>query len=245
MLKVKTFSYTDAFKFAFSTYIDNILFFVGITVVTEALVIAAAILFLGFGVVTSSFSYVSLITASYIPNKTLIIQPTNYKLFLTGALFFFLISFVIKEFLYYQFIRYGLSFYERRSLTSGDFFNVDFTQFLKFMGARALYTIKIILGFICLIIPGLYLATKYFFSGFSLVDNKTHSIHEDKKIALSLSKNIMWSIFFFTVITGLLFYTLTGFITVFLVPIPVLAQVHAYKKLSSYEESKEGATVNP
>ncbi len=249
MLKFKTFSYTDAFKFAFSKYMDNFLLFLGITLTFAALFIAAAILFLGLGIFTSSFSYVSFVpvSTSYFPNITLITQePNNYRLIFTGGLFYVLTLYVLKEFYYYQLIRYGLSFYEHTPLKWSDFFGFDFTQFLKFIGARLLYVIKIILGLICLIIPGLYMVAKYFFSGFSLVDDKTHSIHEDKKMAAALSSEIMWSVFWFAVITGLLFGALSGFITIFLAPIPVLAQVHAYKKLSSYyEESKEGTVVNP
>ncbi len=131
----------------------------------------------------------------------------------------------------YQMLRFSMAIYEGNPLPWTQFFSFTRKPFLPYCLARSFRGIKVIVGLALLVIPGIYLALKNYFAGYSILDRSTNSIFEDARISAQATQDLKWQLIGFIAILWIaqLFATLTLF---FFVPILYLAQVHAYKQLT-------------
>ncbi len=107
--------------------------------------------------------------------------------------------------------------------------------FLRYWGASILYTLAVMGGFICLIIPGLILMVKLQFFGYFIVDKNERAIDSLKK-SYALAKGL-WGelvIFGFLLVlinlAGLLCLGIGLFATI---PTTALAATYVYRKLTT------------
>ena len=151
----------------------------------------------------------------------------------------------------YQILRAGFALYDNKEVRWQNFF--DPTHFFRYLGAMLWFSLKFFAGLIFFILPGIYIGTKYFFTGYSLIDNRSHSIGEDATFAAHVSKNVLWRIlgliFIYGFISGftgvfinrlglgsLLFTSIllkafTYLINIFFTSLILLTSIHIYKQL--------------
>ena len=77
------------------------------------------------------------------------------------------------------------------------------SHFFTYLRAQLWYSLRILLGIILLIIPGIYIRIRYFFTGFSILEKRTSTVFEDKNFVYALNKNAFWQIFLFALVITL------------------------------------------
>ena len=76
----------------------------------------------------------------------------------------------------------------------GDFFKYGFNKFGRLLIAGIIYPIGVMLGFICFIIPGIYLMIRWFFI-VPLIMDKNLGVAEAFDYSVRMSDGILWDIF--------------------------------------------------
>ena len=144
------------------------------------------------------------------------------------------LSFAIGIFASISIIAVALEIHAGRSL-SIKHFHSKYHVVLEYLVATVLYAAMVIVGFILLIIPGVYLALKYQFYKFLIVDKEMQPIEALKESA-RMTKGHMWQLFWLfwlalgINILGLLALGVGLFITI---PTTLLAYTFVYKRLSA------------
>lgn len=218
-MQQKHISYEKAFNFGFKSFIDNLFTFFMVWICSIALMGAVSILALLVLVVGGIFAVLSG------PILGIGVAATFTPLF---ALFLFLAYF----FYQYQLIRFSIALYEGRPLSWTDIFSWDSGQLIQFSCARFIRYIKIALGLILFIVPGIYFMLKYYFAGYSLLDGTSKTVGEDIRLNAHLSQGIFLEIGFFAILLWAL-SSLVAIIMFFPLPIVYLTSVHAYKQLTA------------
>lgn len=107
--------------------------------------------------------------------------------------------------------------------------------FWKFLWASIIYGIIVVIGFILLIIPGIYLSLKYGFFGYILVDRPELSAGDVLKESARLTDGIKWNLFWFSValiginILGLM---ALGIGLLYTIPVSIMAYTALYRALT-------------
>jgi len=106
--------------------------------------------------------------------------------------------------------------------------------FWKYLGVYVIYMVAMTVGFILLVIPGIYVALTYGFAPILMLDKKDLKISESFKQSALMTKDIKWKLLGFFVVIILL--NILGVIALgvgLLVSVPVtsLAFVHIYRGL--------------
>lgn len=112
---------------------------------------------------------------------------------------------------------------------------LQYPLLLKYLGASILYGLMVMVGLVLLIVPGVYLAIKYAFFGFVMVDKKT-GIMNSLKTSAQLTDGIKWDLFGFGLLMGLL--NLLGALALMIglfvtIPVSLMASIYVYRKLES------------
>ena len=76
---------------------------------------------------------------------------------------------------------------------------------LPFLFASILVSLIVLFGFVLLIIPGIYLAIKYMFVPYLLIDKELGAM-ESLKMSSEMTKDIKWSLFAFSLVALLIGY---------------------------------------
>ena len=101
--------------------------------------------------------------------------------------------------------------------------------FLKFLGVSILYQLIVLVGLIFLIIPGIYLALRYQYAQYIIVDDKGISIGKAFKRSAEMTKSIKWRILWLGIVTiGVALLGLLALGVGLLVAIPVAALAHLF-----------------
>jgi len=74
-------------------------------------------------------------------------------------------------------------------------------RFLKFFGVSILFQIIVVLGFVLLIVPGIYLALRYQYAYYAILDNPEISIGRAFKQSSHMTKDIKWKLFWFGMVS--------------------------------------------
>jgi len=105
--------------------------------------------------------------------------------------------------------------------------------FLKFLVAGILYALMVVIGLLLLVVPGIYLALKYQFFGYLLVDKNMGPLEALKRSG-EMTKGAMWDLFFLAVnigalnLIGMVCLLVGSFVTV---PIGWVATAKVYREL--------------
>lgn len=213
----RPFSLSKALITGFSTYVENFNLFAKATVACYGLYALLAIF--GVGLISSfrTMAGEELATPS--------MKGLGVLLYLLLVLCFG----IVQCYYHHQILRFGLKLSHGETSRWTDLFRPNGT-FGSFLCARFLYALRNRLWSILLIIPGIYQATAYLFSGYSIVDQQSNSVWQDKKYAHMLSSGIRWPLFGLLVLG----YTLTilsfGLLTPLFKPILILTRLAAYKQ---------------
>ncbi|MEK6223814.1 MAG: hypothetical protein N2A97_02985, partial [Thermodesulfobacteriales bacterium] len=78
-------------------------------------------------------------------------------------------------------IKIGLKLYENEQIGSYDFLSFSSSLFFKFLLGYVLYTLLVVVGFLLLIVPGIYLAIKYQYVQYLIVDKNMDVIEAFKE----------------------------------------------------------------
>jgi uncharacterized membrane protein len=113
-------------------------------------------------------------------------------------------------------------------------FSSSFTQFLKFLAASILAGIAIAIGFILLVIPGIFLAIRLQFYSYLVIDKNmgpVESIRRSWAITRGQTWNlfILWLVLLGIILAGVL---LLGVGLILAVPVTMVAAAFVYRKLS-------------
>lgn len=102
------------------------------------------------------------------------------------------VGYMIIPFMNYQLICMGFALHKGEALTIKKAFSVSIKNFFLYYAARILLSIKMFLGFILFIVPGIYFGLKNFFAGFSLVDDPEKTLSEDAAMSHILTEGVKW-----------------------------------------------------
>lgn len=118
---------------------------------------------------------------------------------------------------------------------------LDFTQLysmyplaLRYLGASILYGLMVVVGIVLLIVPGIYLAIKYQFYSFLIID-KNMGIMDSFKKSGEMTKGNMMNLFFLgliLVVINIIGALLFGIGLLVTIPTSTMAMVYVYRKLS-------------
>ncbi len=215
----KKFSNEQAIKFGWRRTIDNLGFFI------VYLIILFAIEFF-FSLFIDIFE-----------------ETKFYSLYIIFNLGSFVVTIVSSIFA----VKIGLRLYDNEKIGSYDFLVFNTSTFFKFLLAYILYTIMVVVGFILLIVPGIYLAIKYQFFQFLIIDEDMDVIESFKESG-RITEGSKWNLFFFVLL--LILIVIIGFLALIVgifvaLPVIMVAWAYVYKKLSSGVSSHIAHTPPP
>lgn len=124
---------------------------------------------------------------------------------------------------------------------------MQYPLLLKYLGASILFGLMVAIGLVLLVVPGIYLAIKYAFFGFVMVDKKT-GVMDSLKASAKLTDGVKWELFGFGIVMcilnmlGALALMIGLFVTV---PISLMASAYVYRKLESRLNQTVIASVAP
>ena len=110
----------------------------------------------------------------------------------------------------------------------------EYRLFWRYLGGTILYVLMVILGLILLILPGIYLALKYQFFVYLLVD-KNLGVFESLQTSARMTEGEKWQLFGLSL--ALLALNIAGALALLIgllvtIPVSALAFVFVYRKLS-------------
>ncbi len=154
--------------------------------------------------------------------------------------FVFLLSFILSIIASMGLVKICLNFYDKKN----NDFSVLFSQyklFVSYFFAMLLYAVMVILGLLLFIAPGIYLAVKFIFFEYFIIDKGCGTI-ESLRRSWYLSQGSFWSLLGFSIITivinilGLLFFGVGLFVSI---PITYLAWTFVYRSLLGSEKKQK------
>lgn len=149
-----------------------------------------------------------------------------------------LASYALMAFLSVGMIRVALNVYAKKEATIAMLFSGQDVA-LRFFGAMILYGVLVMLGTILLIIPGIYLALKYMYVPFLIID-KNMGIKEAFTKSGEITKGYKWHLFAFGIGVNIISSIAAipmGLGLIIALPWTVLAYVATYKILMGEEKA--------
>ena len=218
-LSQKKFSKEQAIKFGWGRTIDNLGFFI-----VYLLIIFATEFFFSF--------FIEIFDEAEFYSLSIIFNLGSFIVTIVSSIFA---------------VKIGLRLYDNEKIGSYEFLAFNASTFFKFLLAYILFTIMVIVGFILLIVPGIYLALKYQFFQFLIIDRDMDVIESFKESG-RITEGSKWNLFFFAllliliVIIGVLALIVGIFVAV---PVIMVAWAYVYKKLTSGVSSQIADTPPP
>lgn len=153
---------------------------------------------------------------------------------LTTSLFSILNLF-ISYFTMFTFVKIGFKIFRGEKPDVKDIFTLNWKMFGLYVIGSILSSIISVIGFILLIIPGVYLSVRLSIFAFALIDEDLKPVSALKR-SMDLSKGRFWQLFWLTLVLGLL--NIVGVIAfgigvLVTVPLTALAMVYVYEKLKN------------
>jgi ankyrin repeat protein/uncharacterized membrane protein len=201
----------QSLRFAFQTVCNNIGFFFGVQIIPY-LIIAAVL-----------FSAVFIGVRLHLRPMFMVVIP----LLQIGATAFLLL-------IQMGLIKSGIMLFKQGKCSVSDFLSVR-RLFFRYLLTWILYSLIVTVGLLFVVIPGAYLAVRFFFFSYFIIDGTTANPIEALKKSYSLTKGMEWQIFLF----GLLMMGIAclGAIALiigllFAIPVAVAAASALYCKLT-------------
>lgn len=210
-MKTRTFSIGEAVSFGWKKQQENLWFFAGVT-------LFVVVLSLAFSAVNDYLS------------------ETDY---IAGAVTS-IITNIIRIFIGLGAMRIALNAYDNKKLQFSDLFSQQ-SVLLSAIGAVVISTILTVTGLILLIIPGIWILCRLYFTEAIIVHKKMGSIDALKESWRLTEKNSLRIFGFLIVLLGINILGALAFMIGLLVSIPVttLAIIHAYRNLSGSENKED------
>lgn len=152
-----------------------------------------------------------------------------------------IISLILSLLFGFGMVKIYLHFVHAKKVDLKDLINHDWARFLRWALAKIITGGLIFLGFILLIIPGIYMASRLYLAEFFVVDQKMTAI-EAISASWEVTKGHVWQIigiWFLSVGIILLGALALGVGLLWAVPTVKLAQAMLYKKLTSHDHHLE------
>ena len=246
MAQQKTFSITDSLKFAASSYIEHFGFILKFILIWGLIYAVLGIGYAGllrphFGpLFWQWYANPAAFTSATALEFIKAITPSQWGVIAGISFVFYTINLFLMTYFGYQLIQLGMGIYDGKRPTLSELFSFEGKRYFSFTGARLLYVLKVTLGTLLFVIPGIYFAFKYIFAGYSLVEGTSTTISNDTAVSAQLSDQVKVRIFLATVGIGFLVGAITGvnpfyFYVLFLVPFFSFNSVHIYKQLKGYK----------
>jgi uncharacterized membrane protein len=205
MAAVKKFSKRNAIRFGWKTTLENLTFLILITFVLGLVQLAPNIL------------------DPHLRDKELLASAFN------------IITYIVSLGVTLGSIKIYLKLVDGMTPQFSDLFSLFKTRLLwRYFLASLLYSLVVVLGLFLLIIPGIYIALKYLFYSYFLVD-KNAGVFESFSKSGEITKGRIWNLFQFEVLLWLIL--LAGLLTLFLgllvaMPTISLATAYLYRRFS-------------
>ena len=210
-MSVKSFSKKEAIKLGWEMTKKNLLFLIGITFVMGLIQFAPDILG----------------------------QYTKEQDMLSGLIE--IASYIVSIGVTLGSIKIYLNLVDGKKVEFADLFSLFKLNLIgRYFIASVIYGIAVVLGLFLLILPGIYIAIKYLFFAYFLVDKEMGIVESFSKSG-EITRDRIWNLFLFGVlITLVLLLGLIAFGVGIFVAIPVvgLATAYAYRKLSPVAHHK-------
>jgi uncharacterized membrane protein len=146
--------------------------------------------------------------------------------------FWVIIGYLVVTWLTVGYLKIALEYKQGHKLPFSDLFN-QYKYFWRFLGASVLIGIIVVLGFIALIIPGIYFALKYQFV-LNLIVDKDMGVLEAMQKSAKMTKGIKMPLLGFNIVCGgvlVLGFLALGVGILVAQPVICLADVYIYRKL--------------
>lgn len=236
LMNQKNFSTVDALKFSFYTFVENILFFLALGIVSLAIIAAGILLATTIGY----FPFLKTIIASLREHHSMlmniIVVPQDYfqsdiresNFVLVGTIFFGLLIQLVYRFVALGVIRITLDFYDTRTSKLCQLFSGLPFLFKSFI-AGLLYSLLVFFGLCFFFVPGIFFIIKYGYYQRIIVDTDA-GIFESFRKSAQITQGSKWPIF------GLLFIFAFLFLHMgVVIPYPalLLAQTYVYRALKA------------
>ena len=129
-------------------------------------------------------------------------------------------------------INIQLKFLEGVKPEFGDLFKFQ-KHFWRFLGASILYSLMVVIGLVFLIVPGIYLALRFQYFGYCIVDRDA-SVIDSLRQSTRITDSVKWKLLGFGILIVLI--NILGFICLFIglfatVPTTTMAMAAVYRKL--------------
>jgi uncharacterized membrane protein len=205
---------------------------------------------------TKTFSVKEAIKFGYVKTKE------NILFLISLNLFAFIIYYLISEFnnfflniigilittaISIVFVRVYLDLHDDKEIKAEELF-LQYPLFLKYLLARILYQLFILLGLILFIVPGIIWGIEYSFFGHLIIDKKLNTLDALKKSS-EITKGIKLELLLFFFILGainLVGFVLFGVGLFVTIPTTSIATVFVYRKILSTKElnNKNNEIIN-
>lgn len=202
----KIFSKEQAIKFGWERMKDNIGFFI--------------VYLLTIFVIEGFFSFFATSFTESLPSLSLLFNLGSWIVSIVSSIFI---------------IKIGLRLYDNVKIGPLDFLSFSSSLFFKFLLGYILYSVLIIIGFILLIVPGIYLAIKYQYVQYLIID-KNMDVFEAFKESGKMTDGHKWNLLLLVLLfvgICILGVMALGIGLLISIPIVIVAQAYVYKKLSS------------
>lgn len=169
--------------------------------------------------------------ASWVVLEVLVIagQQLGFLWWLATHLSFF----VVFAGLEVGFIRICLDLHDGKQVTYIDIFR-ELRQGANFLLVQLIYFVMVLVGFVLLLIPGIYLGTKFTFYAYSFADGNP-SLKQSFQRSGILSQESMWFLFWFSIdllLINIVGASVLGIGLIVTVPLTALMKVHVYRQLT-------------
>ena len=213
-MPVKRFSKGEAVRYGWGKMRENLGFFIGLIIVATLI----SFFFSGF---------------AGLFDKRL---PSLSLIFNIG-------SFIFSIFIEIVFIKATLNICDGDRAHMDDSLFFSLPLFFKFLLASVLYSLIVTVGFLLLIVPGIYFMIKYQFVLYLIVD-KNMDVAQAFSMSSQITNGVKWQLFFFDLLIGIII--LAGFlffgVGIFAaLPTALVAVAYVYRKLSSGAVSDTGS----
>lgn len=108
---------------------------------------------------------------------------------------------------------------------------------IKFIFLTLLYVIAVGIGLVLLVIPGIYIAVRYFFYPYVAIEHEEAEVQDLVKMSYRLTNNHFWPVFAFMVLAFLLNVLGAALLVIGLfvtVPMTMFATAHMYARLKDH-----------
>lgn len=228
------FSLWQAFRYAFKTLFTHLFFFIGSGLLSlftftfgASIIIMALAMVSGAHILGVEVAFAKL--QEFAGMQIYLATPAQLAVVATGSAIMMLL-----------FLLFGLG-YQRAALSLYDTnttrVTVIFSQWRLVLWAllgRIVYAVMVAVGLVLLVVPGVYLAVRYWFYPYALIDQQGDLVGAFKRSAAVVSGS-WWLVFFFLILCNLL--TTIGSLAygiglLIALPVVVLAEAYAYRKLA-------------